>query len=205
VFDRAGTAVGTVPLDRIRVGQRIEVDDVVLGLRSTGVHSNGMTLARQVLRKYRPSTRFDELGRSLGEALLEPTRIYVKEVMDVLRGGVDVRALIHITSDGLLNLLRVASPTGYVIHSLPEPHPIFGVIQREARVSLEEMYRVFNMGIGFCLVVSHHGNHAARARAILARHGVECAEIGRAVAAPAQAVMVEPVKLLGKDGRFRPV
>jgi phosphoribosylformylglycinamidine cyclo-ligase len=204
-FDLAGTAIGTVPLDKIRVGKDIEPDDVVLGLRSTGVHSNGVTLARRLFKKYSPTTHFKELGRALGEELLVPTRIYVKEVMDVLRSGIDVRALIHITSDGFLNMLRVASNTGYVIHSLPEPHRIFDVIQRELRVTSEEMYRVYNMGIGFCLVVSHRGDHAGRAKEILKRHNVECYEIGRAVSTPEKSIVIEPAKLLGKDGRFTKV
>src|SRR6266508_1499155 len=201
-FDLAGTAIGTVPLDKIRVGRDIEPDDVVLGLRSTGVHSNGVTLARRLFKKYRPTTHIKELGRALGEELLVPTRIYVKEVLDVLRSGIDVRALIHITSDGLLNLLRVASNTGYVIHSLPEPHRIFAIIQRELRVSSEEMYRVYNMGIGFCLVVAHPGDHAGRAKEILKRHNVECFVFGRAGPAPEKSLVIEPANLLGKDDRF---
>ena len=204
-FDLAGTAVGTVPLDKIRVGRNIEPDDIVLGLRSTGIHSNGLTLARRLLKKYRPKTYFKELGRRLGEELLVPTRIYVREVLDVLAGGVDVKAMIHITSDGFLNMLRVASNTGYIIHSLPEPHPIFDVIQRELKVSTEEMYRVYNMGIGFSLVVSHRGDHAARATEILKRHNIDCYEIGRTVPDPEKSVVIEPVKLLGKDGRFRKI
>lgn len=201
-FDLAGTAIGTVPLDKIRVGRDIEPDDVVLGLRSTGVHSNGVTLARKLFKKYRPTTHLKELGRSLGEELLVPTRIYVKEVLDILASGIDVKALIHITSDGFLNMLRVASNTGYVIHSLPEPHPIFDIIQRGLGVTTEEMYRVYNMGIGFSLVVSHRGDHVTRAKEILKRHNVDCYEIGRAVPAPEKAVMIEPAKLKGKDGRF---
>jgi phosphoribosylformylglycinamidine cyclo-ligase len=201
-FDLAGTAIGTVPLDQIRIGRDIEPDDVVLGLASSGIHSNGMTLARGLFKKLRPSTRLKEIGRTLGEELLEPTRIYVKEVLDVLRSGVDVKALIHVTSDGLLNLLRVDNGTGYVIHSLPDAPRIFDVIRRELRVSLEEMYRVYNMGVGFCLVVSHRGDHAARAQQILKRHGVPCCEIGRAVSDPAKAVIVEPAGLRGADDRF---
>ncbi len=202
-FDLAGTAVGTVPLDRILVGRSIEADDVVLGLRSTGIHSNGLTLARRLLRKYRPTTHFNDLGRSLGEELLVPTRIYVREIVDVLKSGVDVKALMHITSDGLLNLLRVASNTGYVVHFLPEPHPIFPLIAREAHVTVEEMYRVYNMGIGFCLVVSHRGDHVTRTKEILKRHNVECYEIGRAVSAPEKSVVIEPAHLIGKEDRFR--
>ena len=202
-FDLAGTAVGTVPLDKILVGRSIEPDDVMLGLRSSGVHSNGVTLARRLLKKYRVTTHFNDLGRSLGEELLAPTRIYVREIVDVLKSDVDVKALIHITSDGFLNMLRVASNTGYVVHSLPEPHPIFKIIEREANVTIEEMYRVYNMGIGFCLVVSHRGDHVTRTREILKRHNVEGYEIGRAVAEPEKAIVIEPANLVGKDGRFR--
>jgi phosphoribosylformylglycinamidine cyclo-ligase len=202
-FDLAGTAVGTVALDKILVGRAIEPDDVILGLRSTGVHSNGVTLARRLLKKYRATTHFNDLGRSLGEELLVPTRIYVREIVDVLKSNVDVKALIHITSDGFLNMLRVASNTGYVIHSLPEPQPIFKIIEREANVTIEEMYRVYNMGIGFCLVISHRGDHVTRAKEILKRHNVECYEIGRTVSDPEKSVVIEPANLVGKDGRFR--
>ncbi len=201
-FDLAGAAIGTVALDRIRIGRDIEPDDVVLGLASSGVHSNGMTLARGLLKKHRPGLFVKELGRTLGEEFLEPTRIYVKEVLDVLRSGVDVKALIHITSDGLLNLLRVDNPTGFAIHTLPDAPRIFDVIRRELRVSEEEMYRVFNMGVGFCLVVSHRDDHSVRAQRILARHGVDCREIGRAVRDPARAVLVEPAGLRGEGDRF---
>jgi len=160
-------------------------------------------LARRLLKKYRPTTHFSDLGRSLGDELLTPTRIYACEVVDILKSDIDVKALMHITSDGFLNLLRVASPTGYVIHSLPELHPIFKIIEREANVTIEEMYRVFNMGIGFCLVVSHRGNHVTRAQETLKRHNVERYEIGRTVSDPEKAVVIEPVHLVGKDGRFR--
>jgi len=206
-FDLAGTAIGTVPLDRIIVGQRVEPDDVVIGIRSTGVHSNGLTLARRLFKKYRPDTYLQELGRTLGEELLTPTRIYVPEVLDILASGVDVKALIHITSDGLLNALRVDNrEIGYVFHSgLFEPQAIFHVIARELRVTPSEMYRVYNMGVGFCLVVSHQGDHAARAIEILTRHGAESREIGRVVTSPRQAVILEHQGLVGADGRFRPL
>ena len=204
-FDLAGTAVGTVPLDRIIIGQHVEPDDVVIGIRSTGVHSNGLTLARRLFKKYPPDTYFQELGRTLGEELLTPTKIYVREILDVLASGIDVKALIHITSDGLLNALRVLNQEiGYVIHSgLPEPPPIFHVIEREANVTRREMYRVYNMGIGFCLVVSHRGDHAARTIEVLKRHGAECGEIGRVVTSPRQAVVIEREGLIGENGRFR--
>jgi len=206
-FDLAGTAVGTVPLDRIIIGQHVLPDDVVIGVRSSGVHSNGLTLARRLFKKYRPDTHMQELGRTLGEELLTPTRIYVQEILDVLASGIDVKALIHITSDGLLNCLRVENQDiGYVIHSgLPEPQPIFRVLEREGKVSRREMYRVYNMGIGFCLVVSHRGDHAGRTLEILKRHDAEACEIGRVVTSPRQAVVIERDGLIGEQGRFRPL
>ena len=94
-----------------------------------------------------------ELGRTLGEELLEPTTIYVREVLEVLRAGFAVHALAHITGDGLLNLARVAAPRGYRLDNLPEPPPIFSLIQRLGGLGVAEMYRVFNMGVGFALAV----------------------------------------------------
>jgi phosphoribosylformylglycinamidine cyclo-ligase len=204
-FDLAGTAVGTVPLDRIIVGRHLEPGDVVIGIRSTGVHSNGLTLARRLFRRYRPGTYIQELGRTLGEELLRPTKIYVREVLDVLAGGIDVKALVHITGDGFLNALRVENrDVGYLIHSgLPEPQPIFRLIEREANVARREMYRVYNMGIGFCLVVSHRDDHAAKTLEILNRNQAECCEIGRVVKAPKQAVIIEREGLIGEHGHFR--
>jgi phosphoribosylformylglycinamidine cyclo-ligase len=205
-FDLAGTAVGTVALDRILVGQHIEPHDVVLGLRSSGVHSNGLTLARRLFKKYRSDTYFNELGRTLGEELLRPTRIYVREVLALLRSAIDVKALIHITSDGFLNLLRVENrDIGYLIHSLPEPQPIFGIIERDANVRRPEMCRVYNMGIGFCLIVSHHGDHGTRAAEILKRFDADSYEIGRVIASPRQTVVLEPWNLIGENDRFRPL
>lgn len=211
-FDLAGTAVGTVPLDRIIVGEAIEPGDLVIGLASSGIHSNGLTLARQLFAKHAPASRIPDLARPLGEELLTPTRIYVREVLDVLRAGVAVKALIHVTSDGLLNLLRVKNrAAGFVIEHLPEPPAIFTVIQRELGVPPAEMFRVYNMGIGFCLVVSSRGDSADRALAIIRRHGVECYPIGRAVTDGDPRVEIRPARLVGrkgagaKGGRFEPL
>src|ERR687890_298904 len=140
-FDLVGACFGTVALDAI------------VGLPSSGVHSNGYTLARRALPDLRDTP--DELGgRRVGDVLLEPTVIYVRAVMDLLRSdAVDVRGLAHITSGGMLNLLRLEAEVGYRIDSpLPVP-PIFGLIADGAGVPAEEMYEVFNMGCGFCVVV----------------------------------------------------
>jgi phosphoribosylformylglycinamidine cyclo-ligase len=155
-FDLVGTCVGTVDLDRVIVGQDIKPGDVVVGIASNGVHSNGLTLARRVLfeqAKLGVTEYLPELGRKLGEELLAPTFIYVREVMEMLDAGLRIKALIHVTSDGLLNLARVKAEAGYVIDKLLEVPPIFSVIKERGHVEDAEMFRVYNMGTGFCVVV----------------------------------------------------
>ncbi|KRT70767.1 MAG: phosphoribosylformylglycinamidine cyclo-ligase (AIRS) [candidate division NC10 bacterium CSP1-5] len=204
--DLVGTCVGIVPLDRIIIGQRIKPKDVVLGLRSSGIHSNGLTLARDVFfrrRKLRPDRHMPELGRTIGDELLEPTRIYVPEVVEMLRGELDLKALIHMTGDGLLNLSRVAAPVGFVIDFWPEPHPVFGLIQAMGRIGPEEMFRIFNMGIGFCLVLPDDSRQIDRVMAIAKRHGVECYRLGYAIRDAEQRISLKPYDLVAHGGRFR--
>ncbi|MBI5380183.1 MAG: phosphoribosylformylglycinamidine cyclo-ligase [Nitrospirae bacterium] len=203
-FDLVGTCVGLVPLDRVIIGQEIQEGDVVIGLRSSGIHSNGLTLARKVLfqkAKLRPDQDIEELGRPLGEELLEPTRIYVREVLTLLRSGLTIKALIHITSDGFLNLTRVQSDVGYVIDTLPEPQPIFALIQKLGNVSDEEMFRVYNMGIGFCLVVPEDQVEAVMN--LLQNSQVEAFRIGYAVADKERKVLIQPKGLVGQGSAFR--
>jgi phosphoribosylformylglycinamidine cyclo-ligase len=124
----------------------------------------------------------DRLGRPLGEVLLEPTEIYVKPVLELLRSEIEVHGLAHITSGGLGNLLRLAAEVGYEIDDpLPVP-PIFELIGERAGVSDEEMHDVFNMGCGFCCIVA--GGEEAQALDLLHRHYPEAQRIGRAVEGP---------------------
>ena len=158
-LDLAGACFGVVSLDSLVTGRAIEPGDPVIGLPSSGLHSNGYTLARRVLADIPLDD--DRLGRPLGETLLEPTEIYVKPVVELLRSGVDVRGLAHITSGGLDNLLRLEADVGYEIDApLPVP-PVFTLIQELADVSDEEMHEVFNMGCGFCVVVAARDEGAA--------------------------------------------
>ena len=203
-FDLAGTCVGLVPMDRILVGQSIQPGDAVIGLRSSGIHSNGLTLAREVFFKkagYRPDRYVGELGRTIGAELLEPTRIYVREVLELLRSGLDIKALIHITSDGFLNLARVQAKVGYVLEALPDPQPIFTLLQQVGRVSDEEMFCVYNMGTGFCVVVA--AADADRALDVLRRPGLEAFRLGRAVSDPERKVHLVPRRLVGEGSHFR--
>jgi phosphoribosylformylglycinamidine cyclo-ligase len=136
----------------------------------------------------------------VGEELLEPTKIYVREVLDVLRSDVQVKAMAHITSDGLTNLLRVQSAVGYVLDTLPELPPVFRLLQRLGGVSDEEMFQVYNMGVGFCLVVA--AADADRALETLRRQGAAPLVLGQAVADPDRTVRL-PNGLVGQGNDFR--
>ncbi len=143
---------------------------------SSGLHSNGYTLARRALAEL--PLEDDRLGRPLGEILLEPTEIYVRAVLDLLRSPADVRGLAHITGGGLSNLTRLRAAVGYRIEDpLPVP-PIFELIAELGDVSDDEMHEVFNMGCGFCCVVA--AADAADAVELLRRHYPEAKVIGRA-------------------------
>ncbi|HZO06341.1 MAG TPA: phosphoribosylformylglycinamidine cyclo-ligase [Solirubrobacterales bacterium] len=176
--DVSGACFGTVALDAIIDGSAVEPGDAILGLPSSGLHSNGYTLARTALAGL--ALEDDQLGRPLGEVLLEPTEIYVKPVVELLRSPIEVRGLAHITSGGTGNLLRLAAEVGYEIDApLPVP-PVFGLIQERGEVSDAEMREVFNMGCGFCVVVPAADEDAALE--LLRAHYPAAQRIGRAVA-----------------------
>jgi phosphoribosylformylglycinamidine cyclo-ligase len=182
-LDLAGACFGVVQLDSLVTGDAIDPGDVVIGLPSSGLHSNGYTLARSVLA----NIPFDDerLGRPLGDVLLEPTEIYVKPVVELLHSDVDVRGLAHITSGGLENLLRLEAEVAYEIDDpLPVP-PIFDLIQELGDVSDEEMHEVFNMGCGFCVVVA--GSDLDPALEKLRPHYPAARRIGAAIAGSAEA------------------
>jgi len=150
-LELAGSAIGLVPLERIIGGAAIAPGDVVIGLPSSGLHSNGYTLARRVLADIPLGD--ERLGRPLGEVLLEPTEIYVRPILELLASDVDVRGLAHITGDGLNNLLRLGDGVGYEIDDpLPVP-PVFELIADHGAIGDDEMHEVFNMGCGFCVTV----------------------------------------------------
>ena len=176
-----GTCVGTVALDAIVTGARIEPGDAVIGLPSSGLHSNGYTLARTALADVpMDDTR---LGRPLGDILLEPTEMYVRAALALLRSPVDVRGLAHITGGGFDNLLRLGDHVGFEIDDpLPVP-PVFELIAELGQVADDEMYDVFNMGCGFCCVVPTADLDAALA--VVREHYSGAKRIGSATEPPA--------------------
>ena len=175
-WELSGSAIGFVELDGVLTGDRVEPGDAVIGLPSSGLHSNGYTLARRDLA----DLPLDDarLGRPLADVLLEPTEIYVRAVLDLLRSEVDVRGLAHITGDGLNNLLRLAAPVGYAIDDpFPVP-PVFELIAELGGVDEDEMHEVFNMGLGFCCVVAADDEVAAIE--LLRAHHPGAKRVGRA-------------------------
>jgi phosphoribosylformylglycinamidine cyclo-ligase len=176
-FDLAGACFGVVELDAIIDGSAVEPGDPVLGLPSSGLHSNGFTLARKALEGIPLDD--ERLGRPLGEVLLEPTAIYVKPVLELLRSAVDVRGLAHITSGGLGNLARLRNGLDYDFDDPLEVPPVFELIEERGEVRPEEMYEVFNMGCGFCCVVAAGDETAALE--LLRRHYPQAKRIGNAV------------------------
>jgi phosphoribosylformylglycinamidine cyclo-ligase len=171
-----GTCVGLVELEALVTGSTVEPGDPVIGLPSTGLHSNGYTLARRVLADVPLDD--ERLGRPLGEILLEPTEIYVPAVLELLRSDIDVRGLVHITGGGLDNLLRLPASIGYEIDDpLPVP-PVFGLIQELGAVPDDEMHEVFNMGCGFCCMVAAAAEGSALE--LLRRRYPEAQRIGHA-------------------------
>jgi phosphoribosylformylglycinamidine cyclo-ligase len=183
-FDIAGACFGTIALDSIIDGSAVTPGDIVIGLPSSGIHSNGYTLARSALDGI--ALDDDRLGRPLGEILLEPTEIYVKAVMDVLGSEAQVHGLAHITSGGLDNLLRLKAAVTYEITDPLAPQPIFGLIAERAGVPEDEMYEVFNMGCGFCVVVPDEDEQTALE--VLRRHYPEARRIGQVVSGDAQVI-----------------
>ncbi|MEM2999991.1 MAG: phosphoribosylformylglycinamidine cyclo-ligase [Candidatus Bathyarchaeia archaeon] len=164
-FDMIVAATGKVEKPKIITGEDIKVGDPIIGLRSSGLHSNGITLARKILLKqwggkYEPREVPDALGRELISEMLEPTRIYVKPVLG-LAEAVRIKAAVHITGDAYLkfnNLARFSPGIGFEFNNF-KPQPIFGLIQKTAAelgyaITDEEMFRTFNMGWGFAVIVA---------------------------------------------------
>src|SRR3954447_6197779 len=199
-FDLCASCIGVVALDKIVTGAAVDPGDAIIGMPSSGLHSNGFTLARNVLTDLREAP--PELGgRTIADELLEPTVIYVRAILELLGSGVDVRGLAHITGDGFLTLSRLDAPVGYRIDSpLPVP-PVFTLIGQRGEVDEAELWEVFNMGCGFCVVVPE--TDAQQAVELLSKHHTGTAVIG-SITGDAGLVELPGAGLTGrKDEGFR--
>ncbi|MDH5731701.1 MAG: phosphoribosylformylglycinamidine cyclo-ligase, partial [Gammaproteobacteria bacterium] len=154
-YDLAGFCVGIAEKSRLIDGQSVKAGDAVIGIASSGLHSNGYSLARKIVATVNADLESEFDGRTLGEALLEPTRIYVKSLLPLMQQNL-VKAAAHITGGGLLeNLPRVLpehTQAEIDLKLIPLP-PLFQWLQAQGNVALEEMYRTFNCGVGMCVVV----------------------------------------------------
>ncbi len=157
-YDLAGFAVGVVDKKDIITGEYLKDGDVIIGMASSGVHSNGFSLVRKIFRMDAETlnTYHEELGKTLGEALLAPTRIYVKALRSIKEAGVTVKACSHITGGGFYENIPRMLPEGK--HAVIEKNsyeipPIFSMMAREGKVSEEVMYNTYNMGIGMMVAV----------------------------------------------------
>ena len=177
-YDLAGFAVGAVEKSKIIDGKKIRLDDVVLGLASSGAHSNGYSLVRKIIDVAKPDLQADFHGRPLADVLLAPTRIYVKPLLALME-KIDIHGMVHITGGGLVeNIPRVLQPhLTAVLHkeawTLP---PLFQWLQKHGGVADDEMHRVFNCGIGMTVIVS--AALADQAEAELQRLGETVFRIG---------------------------
>ena len=159
-YDVAGFSVGIVDRKKMIDGTQMKAGDAIVGIRSSGVHSNGFSLVRKVFEKEMDreglDTYYDELGKTLGETLLAPTRIYVKALKNVKNAGVTVKACSHITGGGFYeNVPRMLKDGVHAVirkDSYPVP-PIFGMMQKKGQIEEQMMYNTFNMGIGMIVAV----------------------------------------------------
>jgi phosphoribosylformylglycinamidine cyclo-ligase len=196
-FDLVGTCIGTVHPDEIVLGDAIAPGDSIIGLASSGIHSNGLTLARRVLLDkagHSLGENIPSLGCTLGEELLRPTEIYVRAVESLWEAGVAPHGLAHITSDGLANLCRLSDQVRFVIERLPKPQPIFDLVRNAGSIDDAEMYRVFNMGVGFVAIVDRDAESTALDAFRSAGHD---AEVMGAVTTGIPAVELRPIGLIG--------
>jgi phosphoribosylformylglycinamidine cyclo-ligase len=171
-FDLAGTCLAYVEKNKIVTGEKIKPGDVIIGLSSSGLHSNGFTLARKVIKNTKLKYKDNFPGniypkKTVGEILLIPTQIYVLEILELLK-KIDVHGLAHITGGGLRNLLRLNKNVKFVIDNPLIPQPVFKFIQKHGNIDDKEMYQTFNMGMGLAVVI--HQKDADETLKILSKH-----------------------------------
>jgi phosphoribosylformylglycinamidine cyclo-ligase len=174
-FDLAGMVVGILKKQDMILGNKIKKGDIIIGVNSSGLHSNGYSLARKVLSKYSMQEKIKGLG-VLGDVLLAPTKIYVKPVLQAIK-ECNIHGLAHITGGSFTKLLRLKK-TGFMLDNLPEPPTIFQIIHNHG-VEREEMYKTFNMGVGFCIIAPKE--EEVQIGKIFKKQGLRTRQIGKIV------------------------
>ena len=173
-FDLAGMVVGLVEKKEIVLGNKIKTGDVIIGANSTGIHSNGYSLARKaLLTKYSVKDKVRGVG-AIGNALLKPTEIYTNPILEMIK-KCKINGLAHITGGAFTKLLRLKK-IGYEIDSLPKIPPIMGLVEEQG-VKPEEMYKTFNMGVGFCVIAPKE--ESTKIRSTFKKYKISSQEIGQ--------------------------
>ncbi len=189
-FDLSAMSAGMVKKEKIITGEKIEVDDIIFGLESNGIHSNGLTLARKAYlkqAKLKFTDPFMNSDHSIGEELLRPTKIYVNLILDVIK-SIEVNGLAHVTGGAFSKLMRLSfREIGFELDNLPEPPLIFKDLLKITKISPKEAYNTFNMGIGFCIIISE--NDLEILQKICEKHGVNGRIIGKII--PKKGVFVK--------------
>jgi phosphoribosylformylglycinamidine cyclo-ligase len=200
-LDLSGSAVGLVEIDKIITGKDVSPGDSIIGLSSTGVHSNGLSLARRIwLERKQKLSRFSDVLEPIGDMLLSPTAIYVQEVMDLL-GQLPIKGLVNITGDGLLNLNRIHNhEVSFYLDSLPVAPYIFQLLQQWGSLDDATMYQTFNMGIGFCVIVEKL--HEKSVIDIVKYHGRDAWIIGTVIDDANNIVHIPAKHLVGYGKHF---
>jgi phosphoribosylformylglycinamidine cyclo-ligase len=219
ILDLVGTAIGALPpvgtqqAPQAQQAWRTAVDgsavrpgDVVIGLPSSGLHSNGYSLARHALFKKGGMSLSDPVpgtGRRLTDALLQPTRVYVTAAEALWSAGITPRGMAHISGGGLLNIARLAADVSYELDAMVPTPEIFALIADKGAIPKPTMYATFNMGIGFCVVVSKSEQQAALEA--LKRAGEDAVRVGWVTSRPGKTVSIPAAGLIGKGDAFEPV
>jgi phosphoribosylformylglycinamidine cyclo-ligase len=211
MLDLVGTAIGALPplaggwrhaLD----GSAVQPGDVVIGLPSSGLHSNGYSLARHALFKKGGMSMNDQVpgtARRLADALLQPTRVYVTAAEALWAAGITPRGMAHISGGGLLNIARLAADVSYELDAMVPTPEIFALIADKGQIPPATMYATFNMGIGFCVVVGKSDQQAALAA--LKQAGEDAVRVGWVTARTGKTVSIPAAGLTGRGDTFEPV
>lgn len=195
-IDLSGAAIGIIkPKERLTLGDKLEAGDVIFAVESSGIHANGLTLARKISDSAPQGyeTRLSD-GTTYGETLLTPTHIYAGLVRDLFDSGVDIHYMVNVTGHGWRKLMRANRDFSYVIDQIPTPQPIFQFIQEQSGNSDEEMYGNFNMGVGFAIFMPEDSIQEA-SRIALENYGLQAGQIGTVNEGP-KSVAIRPKNLV---------
>lgn len=195
VIELSGAAVGEInPPEHLTLGDKLQPGDFIIYLPSSGIHANGLTDARMVAEDLPNGylTRLEN-GQSYGEALLEPTHIYVNDIRSLFRAGIDIHYMANITGHGWSKLMRANRDLTYVASLLPQPQPVFEFIQEHSGYSDEDMYSKFNMGAGFAVFVAR--DHLGQALKTLQDNGCAARLLGH-VESGLKRVVIEPKEIV---------